>query len=119
MVDGKAVKIAETDGGRYHAVHNDTMPALRHPVTGKMYDSKSEYIKECNRLGLEIIGNELLSEKGSKVHNLKDPLTDEVIIDKIHKAESIFDDPTKLRARQNENLERLERWRNLVHEPRG
>jgi hypothetical protein len=94
-------------------VHEDTLEKpLRHPVTGKIYDSRSEYEKETKRLGLEIVGEEKLSQRPRRT---KDSLTEERIMDAIEKAESITGDPSKFRARMNENMERLERRMRLLN----
>lgn len=94
-------------------VHQDTLEKpLKHPVTGKIYDSRSEYEKDTRKMGLEIVGEDKLSQRPTRRH---DSLTEEKIIDAIHKAESIVGDPTKFRARMNENIERLERAEKLLN----
>jgi len=93
-------------------VQDDTMSPLKHLVSGKMFDSKSAYIKECKKLGLNIIGNDLLSKENQA---RPDKITDSMILDKIEKAESIYNDPTKYRARQEENFRRLERRGELIN----
>lgn len=93
-------------------VQDDTMAPLAHPVTREMYDSRGKYIKDTRRMGLTICGNELQSQRKRTLQN---KITDEVVLDRIHKAESIYNDPTKYRARINENLERLDRWNKLIN----
>jgi hypothetical protein len=94
------------------AVKGDTFKTpLRHPVTGKVYDSESQYMRATKREGCEVVGNDLLSKKKQV---LQEKITDAVIMDRIERAEAIASDPTKFRARQNENMERLERRKELL-----
>jgi len=93
-------------------VQDDTMSPLKHLVSGKIFDSKSAYLKECKKLGLDVIGNDLLSKENQA---RPDKITDSLILDKIEKAESIYNDPTKYRARQEENFRRLERRGELIN----
>lgn len=94
-------------------IHQDSFDRpLRHPVTGKMYDSRSAYEKENKRLGLEVVGNEKLSQKPRQ---LKDKITEAQIMDAIHHAEAIHSDPARLRAVREENLRRIERAERLLH----
>lgn len=93
-------------------VHNDSMQALRNPVTGQIYESKSQYLKSVNKLGMEVVGTEKLSDKPQV---LKEHITETMVMDRMARAEAILDDPTKLRARHNENLERLSRHDRLFN----
>lgn len=94
------------------AVHQDTLSRpIRDLVTGKMHDSASTYKREVKARGDEIVGNDLLSRKPQV---LQERITDAVVMDRIERAEAIQADPTKFRARQNENLERLERRKQLL-----
>ena len=82
-----------------HAVHEDTLSTpLRHPVTGRIHDSKSAYMKDCAQTGTRVVGNDWVGLEPTKP---KDKITDELIMDRIHKAESIHRDPAKARERQN------------------
>lgn len=93
-------------------VHDDSMPPLRHLVSGQIFDSKSKYLAECRKHNVSIVGNDLLSKQK---HELPDRLTDAKVMDAVHKAESIMADPSKLRARMNENLAILERRERLLN----
>ena len=129
-IDGKITQVSgeppenSPDGGSFSQtekksafIQTDTiMGGLRHPVTGKVYDSKSAYLKECDRLGLEVVGNDLLSRKPN---HIPDRLTESVILDRIERAEAICSDPAKFRARQNENMERRERYYQLIESQRN
>lgn len=44
-------------------VISDTMDAIQSMVSGKMYDSKSEYYREVRQAGCEIVGNEKITPK--------------------------------------------------------
>jgi hypothetical protein len=95
------------------AVHTDTLKEpLKHPVTGKIFESRSAYEKETKRLGLEVVGNDKLSEKPRQ---LKDKITESQIMDAIHHAEAIHSDPAKLRAQRAENKRRLELINKLLY----
>jgi hypothetical protein len=87
-------------------IQDDTMAPLRHPVTSKYYDSKSEYIRDTKRMGMEIMGEEKHSEKPQI---LQETITEPLIMDRIERAEAIVSDPAKFRARLMENQERLAR----------
>lgn len=108
-VEGMQIERSENKSA---AVHQDSMNSpLQSPITGHIYESKSAYMKHVKRHGCEVVGNDLLS---NKKRDLPDRVNDKVILDRIEKAESIYSDPTKMRARQNENHERLERYGKLV-----
>jgi hypothetical protein len=92
-------------------IHQDTLKnPLWHPVTEQVYDSTSAYMKATKSLGLDVVGNDLLSKRPRQV---KDKITDAVIMDKIDKAESIINDPIKREWRARENQERYERAKKL------
>lgn len=62
MRDGQLVPKSEAaplSGGRasFHVI-GDSMDAVRHPRTGKFYDSKSAFRAENRRHGLIEVGNE-------------------------------------------------------------
>lgn len=81
------------------AIHQDTLEKpLRHPVTGRIHDSKSEYLRDCDRTGTRVVGNDWL---GLEPTRPEDKFTDEMIIDRIHRAEAIMRDPAKRRERNN------------------
>jgi hypothetical protein len=94
------------------AVIGDEMDPIKHPVTEEIIDSKSKYHRVNKSLGLEVVGNDLLSQRPQ---HLKEKITDEVILDRIEKAEAILSDPSKMRAREHENHERLERAEKLMY----
>lgn len=106
--DGKIVELTASAPGEVSApfVQQDTMDPLRHPISGRIYDSKSEYMKETRAHGCEVVGNELLSQKPRRT---KEVITEKVVLDRIERAEAILNDPSKYRARVEENYRRLER----------
>lgn len=115
FIDGKLTEVYNSEAVESVSafIHTDEVhKPLTNMVTGKKYTSKSQYLKDVKRQGLEVVGNDLLSKRK---HVPKETLTDEMILDRIDRAESILKDPAKYRARQNENLERLERYEKLIH----
>lgn len=94
------------------AVHQDTLKQpIRDLVTGKMHDSQSAYLREVRSRGDEVVGNDLMSRRPQQ---LKEHITESMVMDRISRAEAIHSDPAKFRARQNENFERLERRKKLL-----
>jgi hypothetical protein len=82
------------------AIHQDTLsPPLRHPVTGRMHDSKSQYLRDCEQTGTRVVGNDWLGLE--RVRPADDKVDDQRIMDRIHKAEAILRDPAKRRERNN------------------
>jgi hypothetical protein len=113
FTEGACVELGIADPESHSAsVIGDAMTPLQHPVTGEIVDSKSNYARINKRLGLEVVGNEKLSERKD---SRPDTFTDAKILDGIYRAEAIMADPSKLRARQNENRERLYRAERLVN----
>lgn len=92
-------------------MHQDTMEALRHPVTGEILESKSAWNRVNRERGLTVVGNDLQSERKQE---LKEKITEDLILDRIEKAESIYFDPSKMRAREEENYRRIERAEKLL-----
>lgn len=111
--DGEFVEIGKSDFGDSVTpyVHDDSMPELKHLVSGEIFNSKSAYRERNRELGLSVVGNDLLSKKP---RNLPDKIDEKLVLDKIERAEAICSDPEKFRARQNENIERLERRGKLL-----
>ena len=97
-------------GAKSSGVIDDSMAPLRHPVTGHLYESKSAYRRTNKRLGLEEVGNDLLSRERP---NFKERITDERVIDAVQKAESIVSDPVKRRAHYNEMIAGYERHQRI------
>lgn len=94
-------------------VHQDTLKQpLRHLVTGEMCDSASRMRQLDRQSGVRCVGNDLASKRPD---GRKDKITDEVIRDRIERAESIADNPDKLRERQGEIQERMERVRKYLN----
>jgi hypothetical protein len=81
-------------------VIDDTMAPLRHLVTGEVFESKSAFRRVTKMMGLEEVGNDLLSKRKQKVPDL---LSEERVNRAIERAEAICSDPTKYRARQEQN----------------
>lgn len=90
------------------AVHQDTFKqALRHPKTGEMVESLTRWKAINKQHGLEVVGNDLLN---APLTGPKDKITDELIFDRMTKAESILSDPDKRRQREYENQRRVEKY---------
>jgi hypothetical protein len=49
-----------------HNVIDDTMVPLKHPISGKVYDSKTEFRKETKARGLIEIGTETLPDPNKR-----------------------------------------------------
>lgn len=93
------------------AVHQDTMPALRHPVTGKVYESKSAYLRAVKADGLTIVGNDLLSRKA---HTPTDLITEEKVMAAIQKTEAILSDPARRNELRYKNEQLLEQYQKTI-----
>ncbi len=91
-------------------VIDDSMTKLTHPVTGEVVASKTRWSQINKELKLDVVGNDIPKYR----HRIPDKITDDLILDKIQKAESIVGDPSKLREFYNRNEERLERRRILI-----
>lgn len=112
VINGECIEITPEARPETHAVHEDSIPqGLRHPVTDEIFDSKAKYLKRTRELGLEVVGDDLLSRRERKV---PDYLTEEKIMDKFEKAEAIVSDPTRLREHHNRNLARFEEQQRLL-----
>lgn len=103
--DGEKVQdigLAESSGEVTAAVIDDTMDPLKHPVTGKVYDSKRRYLADTKRMGYEVVGNDLLSRQKRE---LPERITESKVIDACHRAEAIQSDPCKLNGWRNRQIE--------------
>ena len=108
-------KLIEMNKETYEAppfIHQDSMPALRHPATNEMIDSRSKWERINKEKGLVCVGNDLLSKRPD---TRRDVLTENKILDAIHRAEAIVEDPTKWRAAQNRNNEANYRRERLLN----
>lgn len=109
MRNGKIEEIGKEGASQPEApfVHDDTLShPVRNLVTGKLYDSTSAFKRSAKEAGCDIVGNDF---RGRAPRRPKNEISEKVILDKIEKAESIASDPTKRRAHDNMNLERMER----------
>lgn len=112
--DGVYYKSGEhpRSSSRSHSISQDTLATpLRHPVTGKMYDSKSALLRSYKEgeIKYNVIGNELMSEQPER---LSKGLRDDQIVDAVDYAESVLSDSSKHRAwksRERENQDYYER----------
>jgi len=93
------------------AVHQDTMPALAHPVTGQVFESKSAYLRAVKADGLTVVGNDLLSRKA---HTPTDKITEEKVIDAIQKTEAIMSDPARRNELRYKNERILEEYKKTI-----
>lgn len=95
-------------------VHQDSFKPgmrLRHPVTGEVVDNHTRW-NEINRSqGLSCVGNDLLSKRPGRG---PERITEEVILDRIQKAEAICSDPARKREYDNMNMQLNERNRRLL-----
>ena len=101
FIDGEKVELGVSDTSteaKCPAIHADEMDPLRHPVTGKIYTSVSQYKCDTKRMGYEIMGTEI---HGKQV--LPDIIGEKQILDACERAETIQADPSKLRAFYNRN----------------
>ncbi len=88
------------------AIHQDTLETpLRHPVTDRIHTSKSEYMRDCERTGTRVVGNDWVGTGPTKPDDI---ITDKMIMDKMRKAEAILRDPAKRRERQQLNYKMAE-----------
>lgn len=94
-------------------IQSDELPGLRHPVTGKRYTSRSAYIKDTRAMGLEIVGNDLMSKQPDRRVANK-PIPEEQITDAIEYAESLHSDPSKQRAWRENQRATLETYQELL-----
>lgn len=56
-------KHERTDLPRSHYVISDVQPLLKHPVTGRYYDSKSRFRADTKASGCEEVGNEKMESR--------------------------------------------------------
>lgn len=95
-------------------VHQDSFKPgqpLRHPVTGEMVDNHTRWNQINKQENLTCVGNDLQSKRCGRG---PEKVTEEVILDRIHKAEAITSDPSRLRAWRNQQMELSERNRRLI-----
>lgn len=126
FVDGEFKEVSGSESAPVDApfVHDDTLKAPIRDMTfrerdedgndtgkRKYYDSASTYRKDMAAKGYEILGNDLQSRSSDR---RPEKITESIVLDKIQKAESILNDPSKFRARMNENMERLARRESLI-----
>lgn len=93
-----------------HMVIDDSIPVLEHPVTGEKVNSKTRWAQINKEHKLDVVGNDVPKYR----HRIPDKFTDELVLDRIQKAESIVGDSSKLQEFYNRNEERLERRRLLI-----
>lgn len=115
VIDGEVVELGggEINANQSAIIIGDAIEGLKHPVTGKVFDSLSAYMKENKRLGLEVVGNDLLSKKKRM---MQDKITESVIMDRTERAEAILSDPSKRREFYNRNERALETRERLLRQ---
>jgi hypothetical protein len=107
--DGKMVEIWRSDDNYLIPedplapyIHQDSFKQpLRHPVTGEMVDSMTRWSEINRSQGLQVVGNDRVANGPQR--NIKDRISEEMILDRIHKVEAIASDPSKLRAAREMN----------------
>ncbi len=96
-----------------HSVHQDTFKTpLIHPETGELVDSMTRWEQINKAHNLSCVGNERLSDRPVR---RTETITEEKVMDAIHKAEAIASDPSKMRAWRYNQHERIERIEKLVY----
>ena len=112
--DGAFVQIGSSDFSESVApfVHDDTLPqAITNLVTGFTTESTSAYLRNCKENNLQVVGNDLLSKKK---RNLPDRINEDLVLDRIERAEAKLNDPDKRRELENRNLRALEQREKLL-----
>lgn len=74
VFDKKLGKIVEKGSDRTtgpHYVISDSMDQLRHPVTGRVYDSKSRFRADTKAAGCEEVGNEKMEPRPTPIDRNK------------------------------------------------
>lgn len=90
------------------AVHQDTLKAPLRDMSskdGKVYESKSAYLRAVKQKGFEVVGNDLQSQKQ---HTPPEKITEALVMETVQKAEAVLSDPARRRAWENERMERQE-----------
>lgn len=112
-IDGKFVEIYNSETPELAPyVQDDTMAPLKHPVTGKIIESRAEYLRVTKSLGLEIVGNDLLSKRARRANP---EIPESAVMDAIQRAESVFSDSAKLRAYRNMQMELAEKRERMLN----
>lgn len=93
------------------AVHQDTMPAMAHPITGQVFESKSAYLRAVKADGLTVVGNDLLSRKA---HTPTDKITEQRVMEAIQKTEAIMADPARRNELRYKNERMLEEYQKTI-----
>jgi len=117
MVDGELVELEDisgiTDEAKLHFVHNDTLEKpLKNLVTGKMYDSKSAYLRDVHKMGSRVVGNDWVGD--NKPTGPADIITDAKIMEAMRKAEAIQRDPARRREWQMMEKKKAEAQRQFM-----
>lgn len=109
------VELGSEDGSldaQAPAVHDDTLKApLQNPVTGEIFDSKTQYLESVRRAGCEVVGNDRV---GQKPRRPSDNIDEAKVVDRSLKAEAILSDPARRRAWHNEQLAKYEQKQRLL-----
>lgn len=93
------------------AVHQDTLKSpLRHMVTGEVTDSAHRLRELDRQSGVTCVGTEKLSDQP---HRARETITDDVVTDRIARAEAVCDDPSRRRAAFNQMMDTYERNKRL------
>lgn len=70
VYDKKLEKMVMKDGDNFASTHyiiSDTQPLLKHPITGKHYDSKSRFRADTKASGCEEVGNERMETRKAPI----------------------------------------------------
>lgn len=57
LIDGNLVEVYNSEKTRFHSVIEDSMPATKHPIDGKYYESKSAFRRVTKASGCVEVGN--------------------------------------------------------------
>lgn len=101
-IDGKWQELgtSSSDDVNAPAVHGDEMDKLTHPITGEEVTSRNRWNAINKEHGVEVVGNDLLSKQK---RNIPDRITEERILDAIHKAEATVGNYDKLSEARGRN----------------
>tara|TARA_R110000868_G_scaffold101502_1_gene279423 strand:- start:760 stop:1194 length:435 start_codon:yes stop_codon:yes gene_type:complete len=119
VVNGQLVQLGASQAVESEmspVIVDDTLPVpLRNPATGVIYTSRSDYLKSVTAAGCRVVGNDWMNE-GAPRNDVKDKITDEKIMDAIHKAEAIEYNPDKRAEKRYQEQRDLERFYGRQHD---
>lgn len=97
-------------------VHQDSMPALKHPVTGEMVESRTRWAAINKEHKLDVVGNDLLSNRKGPS---PDRISDEAFKKAHDKAQAILNDPARRNEWRNQRLAIMEKNARMIGGQQG